>query len=290
MYPFKIQFVLLGIPLDFGPYALFFFLAAATAVTGVWIFAVKRGFRPGQMAGLILVMLVSAVIGARLLNALINWQIYAVEPGKLLALGVTGFSLYGGGIAAVLSGWLYYKMAGLNVYKMADTFIPFLGISVAMMRIGCFLQGCCFGVETTLPIGVKFPLLSPAHIHQMGIHGNFLEVNAVHPTQLYELAAGVILSIIAFKMLRKNYADGVTMLTVVALFSLFRIFNGFLRVRPEGSSAPAYFYPLLYAGLILLCLFLILSKTGILKRKSGWPEPFTCDKIYPCTNTSKNWM
>ena len=257
MYPFKIQFVLLGIPLEIGPYALFFFIAVATAVIGCLWFAGKRGFGLKKIALMLLIMTASAIIGARMLNAVVNFSAYYEDPGKFFTPAATGFSLYGGGIAAVVSGWIFCRIKKINVYRLGDTFIPFLGISVALMRVGCFLQGCCFGVETELPWGLKFPLLSPAHLHQMELHGNFMEVYPVHPTQLYELAAGIILSIIAFRLLGKKLKDGTTMLIIIIAFSAFRLFNGFLRVNPEGFSMPVYFYPLLYLGIIATCLFFI---------------------------------
>ena len=264
MYPFKLQFVLLGINVEMGPYALFFLVAIVVAVVGCFLFARAREFNGKIILMMLIIMAVSAIIGARVLNALVNFSSYAADSGKLFEFGATGFSLYGGIMMAVVSAVIFCRIYKLDIFKLGDTFVPFLGISIAIMRVGCFLQGCCFGVETDLPWGVKFPLLSPAHLHQIGIYGNFMEVYAVHPTQLYELFAAVILSAAAFMFLEKKpakgpqggagrasgRANGLVLFGFIAAFSLFRLFNSFLRVSPDGFSAPPWFYPVFYLAII----------------------------------------
>jgi phosphatidylglycerol:prolipoprotein diacylglycerol transferase len=257
MFPFKIHFLVLNYPVEFGPYALCFFLAAAAALAGCMFFAVKRGFRARQIGVMLAVMLVCAVAGARLMNALVNLPAYAADPGKLFELSAEGFSLYGGIIFAVAAGLVCCRFFRLNIFRLGDTFIPFLGISIAIMRVGCFLQGCCFGKVTDLPWGVTFPLLSPAHLYQMPIYGNFMSVLPVHPTELYELAAALLLAGVAFWMLKKKQADGAATFVFIAGFSLFRLFNSYLRVNPESFSAPPYFYPALYLSIAAVCLVMV---------------------------------
>lgn len=259
MFPFTIHFSLLNNQIAFGPYALFFFLAVVTAVLGCLLFAVKRGYEVKKIAAVLVVMLVSAVAGARLLNAVVNFATYSGNPGKLFELNTEGFSLYGGILFAVVSGIICCRLLKIDIYRLGDTFIPFLGISIAVMRIGCFLQGCCFGKETDLPWAVKFPLLSPAHLHQMSIYGNFFDVRPVHPTQLYELFAGLILSFVAFSILKKKYRDGTAIFVFLIGFSLFRLFNSYLRVNPDTFTAPIYFYPVMYLSIVAVC-FLFIKK------------------------------
>lgn len=257
MFPFLIHFSLLNQEVAFGPYSLFFFLAIVVAVTGCFFYALKRGYEAKKILVVLAVMLISAVAGARILNALVNFNAYAANPGKLLEFSAEGFSLYGGIIFAIVSGLICCRLFRLNVFRLGDTFVPFLGLSIAVMRVGCFLEGCCFGKMTDLPWGVKFPLLSPAHIYQMSVYGNYFDVKPVHPTELYELAAALLLGFIAFRMLKKNHSDGVTMFVFIVGFSLFRLFNSYLRVNPDSFTAPVYFYPALYLSIVALSLFMI---------------------------------
>ncbi|MBI4836076.1 MAG: prolipoprotein diacylglyceryl transferase [Candidatus Abawacabacteria bacterium] len=257
MFPFTLHFSPFNYPLDLGAYTLFFLLAAIIGVIGSLFFAIKRGFNGTKVAITLLIMLLAAVIGARLLNALVNLSAYIQEPSKLLTFSASGFSLYGGIVFAVISGLICCRLFKLDTYKLGDTCIPFLGLSIATMRIGCFLNGCCFGKETDSFWGITFPFLSPAHIDQITDQGNYFEVAPVHPTQLYELVAAILLSTAAFGLLKKKQPDGITMLIFLTGLSVFRLFNSYLRVNLDTYSLPLYFYPALYVVLILLCLILI---------------------------------
>ncbi|OGC82204.1 MAG: hypothetical protein A2V81_00485 [Candidatus Abawacabacteria bacterium RBG_16_42_10] len=258
MNPFRIHFSLFDQAFTIGPYTIFFFLALATVVIGGIIFAARRGFDRKKVTIIMLVMLVSSVVGARLLNALVNFPAYWENPAKLFAFDASGFSLYGGIAMAIISGLISCHFLRLNIFKLGDTLIPFLGIGIGIMRIGCFMNGCCFGKETDLPWGVHFPFLSPAHLYQLSNGGSFLEVDGVHPTQLYELVAAFSLSAIAFTLLKKKTPEGMTMLIFLMGFSLFRLINSYLRVNPGTFSVSPYFYPAIYLLIIAVCSILFI--------------------------------
>lgn len=268
MFPFVLQLNLWGPTVEVGPYTLFFFLAAATVlVGGLWL-AKRRGFNVRQVGWVMAAMLLAALVGARGLNALVNLQSYLAEPARFWEVSVSGFSLYGGVLAALAAGYAVCRVLKIDAFRLGDTLVPFLGIGVALMRVGCFLRGCCFGVETDLPWGVRFPMLSPAHLHQMAEHGNFLEVIAVHPTQLYEMFFALLLTGLAFRGLSRKWPTGVVMVMFLTYFSLFRLVNYFLRVNPEGFSAPAYFYPVIYL-LLFVTGVIILRRINIMKAKTA---------------------
>lgn len=262
MFPFRINFSLLGQAFEIGPYTLFFLLAIVVVVSGCFVFAVRRGFAARKIALVLLVMLVSAVIGARLMNVLINFKAYFEDPSKLWVFSAQGFSEYGGILFAVISGYVTCRILKLNPLRLGDTFVPFLGAGIAVMRIGCFLNGCCYGVETDLPWGVTYPTLSPAHLHQIGHDGDFLHVKAVHPTQLYEMAAALFFGWVAWRMVRRGAdgsvqsggarktSNGTAMVVFLTGFSLFRFVNNFLRVQPDSLSVPVWFYPTFYAAIV----------------------------------------
>jgi len=272
MYPFRIPISLFGLGLETGPYELFLFLAILVAVLGGLWFAVKKNFPAGKVLLVLLAMCLAAFVGARLLNALVNFPAYLAEPARVWQAGAVGFSLYGGILAALIVGYLVTRLQGIAPWRLADTLVPFLGVSIAIMRIGCFLNGCCFGKETNLPWGVIFPFLSPAHIYQLSQGGNFLSVNPVHPTQLYEMGAALLLSALALFLLRKKLPAGTVTLVFLSGFSLFRFFNYFLRVNPESFSMPEYFYPLLYFGICVSGLLLVWKMTKEISAKSEITE------------------
>jgi len=219
-------------------YDVFTVLAAVVGVVGTYLFGRYRGLPERALLVTLPVMLVSAFVGGRLLNVAINRAAYLVHPERILAFDSAGFSLYGGIILATITGFLVMRAFRIDSWRFVDSGAPILGLSIATMRIGCYLNGCCFGKETDLPWGVSFPVMSQAHRHQLVSHpGDFFSVDPVHPTELYELAAALLLSLLSFFLLRKRLPSGVAALSFAGLFSLFRLGNSFLRVTPVSFDA-----------------------------------------------------
>lgn len=233
------------------PYSTFAFIAITLVCSGVYYTAVRSGFRR-RTAGIVLALsAVSSLIGARLLYVLTNLDAYRADGTEWWDIGFHGFSLYGGILLALGSGWIGARLMKSDAVGLADITAPFIGIGIAVMRIGCFLHGCCFGKETSLPWGVRFPLLSPAHVYQLQHPGgNILTVRPVHPTQLYELAAVLTGSLIAVFLLKRHVPKGVPFLAFGIWFTAFRFFNHFLRQPLSPADASPYFYPVFY-GIIL---------------------------------------
>ena len=127
-------------------------------------------------------MIVIGVLGARLMFVLLDWSEYRHAPGfpgNLFKVWEGGLSFHGGlfgGIAALVG---YCLVKRLSILKVADLFVPSVMIAYAIGRIGCFLNGCCYGAPTNLPWGVRF-----------FDDGRWTPPS--HPTQLYAAFLGVI--------------------------------------------------------------------------------------------------
>ncbi len=253
MYPFHIHWEIWGQTIGFGPYRLFLFLAIVIVCISSFLFSLRRGFTKKQTLLILVSLFLSAFVGARLLNILTHIPLYQAEPHKIFALEAEGFSLYGGILLSVLTGYVVCKMLKINHYRFADTLMPLAGLGIAIYRMGCLLHGCCFGRVTDLPWGVTFPLLSPAHIYQLGAHGSFFSVRPVHPTQLYEMLAALLLAAVAYYLVRKKKKDGTALIVFMTGFTLFRMANDTLRVETETFIMPGYFYLIVY----LLCLMIL---------------------------------
>lgn len=240
--------------LSLNSYAFFLTLAAAIGVFGGYWFAVRRGFGRRSVAIVLAAVSISAFVGARLLHVLIDWNFYLSHPSRIWAMDTVGFSLFGGIVLATLTGLLACRFLKLNAWRLGDTFAPFIGLGIAAMRVGCFLNGCCFGRETDLPWGVTFPVLSPAHRYQLSQStADLFTVHPVHPTELYELAAALVCSAISVVIIKKKLSDGMAILSFLILFSAFRWLNYYLRVSPASFDAPSWFYPLFYFAIITCC-------------------------------------
>ena len=242
-------------------YPLFLFLAGLVAVGGGAYAAQKNNINLKRALVFLLILLAAAFIGARLLHGITNIGYYHEHPERWLALDTQGFAIFGGIIFAIVISILSAKILKINLWRMGDGLAPFLGISIALVRVGCFLNGCCFGKETNIFWGVTFPFFSPAHKYQLSHNiANIFSVVPVHPTQIYELIAALIGSGIALYCIKKKLPDGIAISAFVIWFALFRLGNYFLRAQMDTFTAPAYFYPALYVVLILLGIFLLIQR------------------------------
>jgi phosphatidylglycerol:prolipoprotein diacylglycerol transferase len=124
-------------------------------------------------------------------------------------------------ILAVLTGFVYLHWKKLPLWPMLDACAPSFLLGMAITRIGCFLNGCCFGKPTALACGVVFPPDSAA--------GWFLPHLHLHPTQLYSSLAGLVMLGLVLFLERFKKFDGYTFLLVMLLDFIFRFCIDFVR-------------------------------------------------------------
>ena len=180
--------------------------------------AEKEGFPGGdQVFDVAFAILVWGFLGARLLYVVQNFSYYLANPLKILAVWEGGLIFYGGALAAVLGFWMTSRTLKLSFWKLLDFFAPYGALAHAFGRIGCFLNGCCYGKTCDLPWAVEFPEVA----------------YPVHPAQLYE--AVFDLAIFFFLLLRrkKSRFEGETGLLYFLLYGLGRYLIEFLR-EPTG--------------------------------------------------------
>jgi phosphatidylglycerol:prolipoprotein diacylglycerol transferase len=175
----------------------------------------RLGLDEDKVVNVILVTLVASVLGARLLYVLEHLAEFRREWTSALALWQGGLTLYGGIVAGTFAGLLAARRMGLPVWVVADALTPALALGTVFGRVGCFLNGCCYGQPTTRPWGVLFPRDSFAYLE----FGD----RPVHPSQLYNALAGLLLFAV-FQLLRKRMrVPGVLFWSFVAAFALVRI-------------------------------------------------------------------
>ena len=168
-----------------------------------------------------LVLLISGIIGARLLYVLIEAEYYRANPLEIVMIWKGGLIFYGGFIVAFVCSWVFLKRNKMPILRTCDHIIPYLALGQAIGRIGCFLNGCCFGKPTNLPWGVIFPAGS--------IAGNAYPAIHIHPTQLYSAYTNFL--IFAILLLFRNWKklDGQILYLYFILYSVSRFLIEFLR-------------------------------------------------------------
>jgi phosphatidylglycerol:prolipoprotein diacylglycerol transferase len=183
----------------------------------------KKGFDEDSLLNLIIFAIVGGIIGGKGLFIITELKDIIKEPRILLDFGY-GFVIYGAIGGGALAMYLYCRRKGWNIIKMLDMTVPALAIAQGFGRIGCFLAGCCYGAETTLPIGVKFPKgsLAPAGID-------------LHPTQIYSSIFDFLLGFLLIYYSKEERETGKVMGLYLIIYSIGRFLVEFLRNDPRGN-------------------------------------------------------
>ena len=168
-----------------------------------------------KVVNVILVTLVASVLGARMLYVLEHLPEFRREWTSVLALWQGGLTLYGGIAAGTFAGLVAARRMDLPIWITADACTPALALGTMFGRVGCFLNGCCYGRPTSLPWGVVFPHDSFATLE----FGN----QPVHPSQLYNALAGLLLFVVLQSLRRRFKVPGVMFWTFITAFALVRI-------------------------------------------------------------------
>ena len=250
-----ISFVVGDLAIHTTSYRLFMVMGVLATVGLGYAVAICRGLQGHRVALCLLAITVAFPLGARLFDAVTKLGYYLEKPARLLSLDLGGFSMWGGLILAAAVGVMACRLLALNLPRMADSAMPGLGIGIALMRMGCFMAGCCFGKETDLPWGVTFPPGSDAHIHQLLADGSIIfggDPRPVHPTQLYESVAALLAVAFVFWLFKRAAPDGIAFLSCACWYSAFRLFNHYLRVPGGELTVPGWFYPVLYSLVLMV--------------------------------------
>lgn len=254
MKPYLYDGVVLGSAVRLDAYATMLVLGGLTGLALSLLLAWRRGVPVGRSALVLVPALLAIPVGARILFVLTSPGLYSERPLDALRLELTGFSLYGGLVAAVVVAVVCARAQKVDVWPLADATAPGIALGVFLVRLGCFFDGCCFGRVTAGPFGVGFPIGSQAHAAQMldGVAGFLGPISPVLPTQLMEGIGALVLGLVAMVASRR-LASGSAFLLFAGGFSIVRLAVYPLRWIEPTFTAPTWFYPALYVSLAGLC-------------------------------------
>jgi len=256
MYP-EFAFSLFGSQVTVRAYGMFCILAALSALVLAPPMLRRAGLKMGKGLAFTLVLLAVFVIGARLLNVLVNPSAYK-SPAEVFRPRFAGFSLYGGVLAAVSALLLLPAAFRYDRWAAADALTLPAGAAFCLARIGCFLNGCCAGKATQSALGIAFPRSEG----EAALFGNLLGFFTtapprVWPTQLFEIGLALVgLAVILPIARRLKLAEGSAALIYAAWFSAARWAVLPFRNLPYSAAVTAVFYPALYGSVILVCAWL----------------------------------
>jgi phosphatidylglycerol:prolipoprotein diacylglycerol transferase len=217
-------------------------VALAVVVVVLWMLReIRRGaaLSSDTILTAALVGIPSGVIISRLLHVVDRLDLYLQNPG--LIFGFEGLTIYGAVLGATLGIWIYSKFSHFRFGYFADLVVPGLISAQAVGRVGCILNGCCYGKETSLPWGVVYT--HPESYAPLGV--------AVHPTQLYEIIYLLIIFGVILKLRGRFKPDGSLFLIYLSIYSLWRVGIDFLR---EGTPFILGLHQAQVIGIIVLAI------------------------------------
>ena len=173
---------------ELGPATIYTYgvLLAAAYLFGLQlaiIRAKRRGLDQTRVLDLGIYIIIAALVGAKLLLLVTDFQTFRNDPRELLTLARSGGVFYGGLIVAVSVALWYIQRVGLPLWTTCDAFAPGIALGHVVGRFGCFFAGCCYGKPTTVPWAITFT--DPFAATNVGTPLNI----PLHPTQLYEAGA-----------------------------------------------------------------------------------------------------
>lgn len=144
-----------------------------------------------------------------------------------------GLVFYGGLIGAIISGILFIRLRKLPLWAMSDVLAPSIALGYVFGRIGCLMNGCCYGAACHLPWAIRYPAGHETH----PVGG---EAIPVHPTQVYDSLLNLVLYAGLAWLYRRKKFDG-------QVFAVYLVGYAITRSTVELFRGD---YPQLYAGWI----------------------------------------
>jgi phosphatidylglycerol:prolipoprotein diacylglycerol transferase len=202
-------------------YGIMVALAVLTVVTWA-LFAVKKDTRLSSdiILNAAIVGIPMGIIGARLLHVIDNWHLYRNNLSAII--GGSGLAIYGAVLGAALGVWIYSRFRKISFGHLSDVLTPGIILAQAVGRVGCTLNGCCYGIETHVPWAITYT--NPETLGPQGIF--------VHPTQVYEIIYNLIVFGVLLLLRKRFRPDGSLFMIYLTLYSIWRIGIDFIR---EGT-------------------------------------------------------
>lgn len=181
--------------------------------------APQYGIAPDAVVDCMSLGVLFSLLGARLLYVMLNWSHeFALAPASAFRVWEGGLSFHGALLGAILAVAVYCKKAKIPFYSFVDCCAPGFALGYGIGRIGCFLNGCCFGKFCSHKWGLRFEGIDGYHV----------------PTQLYSSLSGFVIAAVLWRIQQNKPNKGVLYYLFLSLYAFYRFIIEFWRA---GASA-----------------------------------------------------
>ncbi len=174
-------------------------------------------------------------------------------------IGIAGLVFLGGVLFAIPTAWLYLKRKKIPFFKITDVMVPFLALGIGIARIGCFMNGCCYGLPTDLPWGIVFPSHCAA--------GSTFPDTHIHPTQLYAILYCFAIAALLLLWSKRRKFEGELLAVFFVLYGLARALNESIRYYRSGMVVAHIDSMAITVSMVISIVMVII---GIIMLTSGY--------------------
>ncbi|MDD3155277.1 MAG: prolipoprotein diacylglyceryl transferase [Victivallaceae bacterium] len=241
-------------------------MAALGFLAATWLITLNRErakMSSDQAGMLVFLAMIAGIVGARIFYVIQFFSQYRDNLWRIFKIQEGGLVFYGGFFLALAAILLYCYKQKLMMLSVLDLCVPALTVAHACGRIGCFLNGCCFGSPTSCVFGVVFPAGSLPYQRYGAV--------PLHPVQLYEALFNVLLTVIFFYTARHWKKRGATAACYVIVYGFVRFADEFFRgdhIRIGGVVTVAQLIGCLMVPAGILWLIWILKHDGTAEHKT----------------------
>ena len=236
-----------GLELSLPAYGTFLVLGMLAAVWVSGRHAPLLGLTRRQVFDLGILLVFLGLAGAHLLDVALHPELYfadgpAAGLWEAIAFWRGGLVYYGGLVTGMAGCWAYARFHGIPVADMLDFVAPLGALALGSTRVGCFLNGCCYGVPTALPLAIAYPAGSLAQRKQaaLGLVSADAPSLPIHPVQLYELGAALLVFWVLWRRFPGRRFASEVAAAFFLIYGSWRFLIEFLRAdspdwRPTGG-------------------------------------------------------
>ncbi len=228
-------------PFTIYSYGLMLVMAFMVSTALLTLQAKKQNISPDTIFNLAFIVFIAGIVGARILYITENLGYYIKNPIEAIMLQHGGLSWFGALLLGAFLGIVYLKNKKLLIYKILDLVVPFVALGQGIGRIGCLLNGCCFG-----------------KISKFGIYFSVHKLVLI-PIQIYSSLLLIVIFVILRFLQDKPHKDGEIFFTYLLLYSVKRFFIEFWRADNEIIFLGLTLYQIISIAIFCLSISKLLS-------------------------------